>query len=80
MRVRHNPHVESVKNRNRIYPSLKAWREEADLTQEAAAQILGVSQAYYSKLEQQQAYAGKKLGKRISELARVPLENVLGIA
>lgn len=67
-------------NRNRIYPSLKAWRDAEGLTQGEAAAQLGVSQGHYSKLEQQQTYAGKKLGKRISERARVPLEHVLGIA
>lgn len=66
-------------NRKRIYPNLKAWRDEEGLTQEEAAAVLGVSQGHYSKLEQRQVYASKKLGKLISERARIPLENVLGI-
>lgn len=76
----HNSPWLVIVNRKRIFPSLKAWRDEEGLTQEQAAEILGVSQGHYSKLEQRQLFAGKKLGKRISERARIPLENVLGIA
>lgn len=64
----------------RSYPSLKHWRESQRWTQDEAARFLGINQGYYSKLERGEMYASKKLGARISVLASVPLENVLGLA
>jgi len=67
-------------NSKRIYPDLGTWRDDLGLTQEQAAAKLGLSQGYYSRLEQRTRFAGKKLGKIISKRARVPLESVLGIS
>lgn len=66
--------------RKRIYPNLKAWRDAHGFTQEEAARALGISQGYYSKLEQQEEFAGKRLGKVISGRASIPLETVLGLS
>ena len=67
-------------NRKRIYPDLKRWRVSHGWSQDEAARFLGINQGYYSKLERGEMFASKRLGKRISELANVPLEQVLGIA
>lgn len=67
-------------NRKRIYPDLKHWRDDHGWSQEEAARILGINQGYYSRLERGEMFASKRLGKRISETACVPLEQVLGLA
>lgn len=68
------------RNRKASNPTLKAWRVSLDLTQHEAAALLGVSAGYYAHLELHDKFAGKKLGKEISQLTAVPLEQVLGIA
>ena len=39
-------------------PRLKAWRARRDLTQEAAAKVLGVTRSYYSQMENGRRSAG----------------------
>jgi transcriptional regulator with XRE-family HTH domain len=65
--------------RNRIYPSLLAWRREQRLTQKAAAEILELSQGYYSKLERGEQFPDRRNAKLISDRAGVPLEAVMGL-
>lgn len=67
-------------NRKPLYHSLAAWRDGERLSQEEAARQLGVSQAYYSRLERQQHYPARVRAKKISEITGVPLESVLGVA
>lgn len=67
-------------NRKRIYPSLAKWRDDERLSQEAAAEFLGVSQNYYSRLERGVQFPKRLLAKRISERTGVALEHVLGVA
>lgn len=67
-------------NRKRIYPSLAKWRDAERLTQEQAAQLLGVSQNYYSRLERSLQFPNRLLAKQIAERTGVALEHVLGVA
>ena len=67
-------------NRKRIYPNLSVWRDAERLNQEAAAQRLGISQNYYSRLERRKQFPRRQLAKVISERTGVPLETVLGVA
>lgn len=66
--------------RKRPYPSLKHWRNEHGLAQREAAERLGVSQPYYSRLERQARAPKPPLAKAISEQTGVPLESILGLA
>jgi len=66
--------------RQRIYPNLRAWRRDERLTQAAAAQLLGVSQGFYSKLERGVQFPDRRNAKQISDRAGVPLEAVMGLA
>ena len=66
--------------RKRIYPTLSAWRDGQRLNQSAAATRLGVSQAYYSRLERCVQCPRAPLAKAISQRTGVPLEIVLGVA
>ncbi len=66
--------------RNRIYPTLRAWRLGARLNQQEAARVLGVSQSFYSKLERGLQYPDRRNAKLISDKAGVPLETVLGLS
>lgn len=67
-------------NRKRIYPSLKAWRSGERLSQQRAAQILGVTQSYYSRLENGEQFPRRILAARIAAETGVALESVLGVA
>jgi transcriptional regulator with XRE-family HTH domain len=66
--------------RPRIYPTLRAWRQGERLNQAEAAEILGVSQGFYSKLERGQQFPDRRNAKLISDRAGVPLETVLGLS
>ena len=59
--------------------SLKAWRVARGINQRAAADALGISQAYYSKLEREVMYARPKLAKRLRVLTGLSYETLLGI-
>jgi transcriptional regulator with XRE-family HTH domain len=67
-------------NRTRPYPNLKTWRGDKRLSQRDAAAKLGISQPFYSRLENQTQACNPQLAKRISEQTGVSLESVLGIA
>ena len=63
---------------SRPYPDLLEWRTAHGYSQREAAKILGLSQAYYSKLERRaQATTGKR-ARRIMELTGVSLEVLVG--
>lgn len=66
--------------KKRPYPSLKTWRHEQRLNQDEAAELLLISQPYYSRVERQKQSPNPRLAKAISEVTGVPLENILGIA
>jgi transcriptional regulator with XRE-family HTH domain len=65
---------------SRSYPTLKHWRDAAELTQREAADFLGISQSFYNRLEQGLQAAHGKNAKRITERTGVPLEILVGAA
>lgn len=67
-------------NRKRPYPSLKQWRDACGFDQDEAAEYLGMSQGYYSRVERQLQAPKPPLAKAISDKTGVPLETVLGVA
>jgi transcriptional regulator with XRE-family HTH domain len=66
--------------RNRPYPNLKTWRRARRLNQREAAEKLGISQGYYSRLETGFQAPLPKIAKVISDRTGVPLETVLGLS
>jgi transcriptional regulator with XRE-family HTH domain len=68
-----------MKNRKRIYPSLKAWRTGERLTQAEAAHFLALGQPTLSKYERHLQAPRPRAAMDISDKTGVPLENVLGI-
>lgn len=66
-------------NRKRIYPTLSAWRDAERLSQEQAAKEIGVTQSFYSRLENGHMFPSRHLAKRITDTTGVPLETVLGV-
>lgn len=62
------------------HSSLAAWRNAHGLDQREAAQKLGISQSYYSKLETHNAAPRPKLLKQVAERTGVPLDELMGIA
>jgi len=59
--------------------SLKAWRQARGINQRMAATALGISQAYFSKLEREVLFAHPKLAQRLKVLTGLSLETLLGI-
>lgn len=68
--------------RKRIQPasSLRAWRRARGLGQVEAAKALGISQAYYSKLERHEQAPRPAMAKALTEATGVPLDELMGIA
>jgi len=64
----------------RSYPDLATWRAAMGLSQEQAATILNMSQAFYSRLERRTVTARGPRAKRITEQTGVPLEVLVGAA
>lgn len=64
----------------RSYPSLIRWREEQELSQHEAADLLGISQASYARFEQRKRFVKGELAKRLMERTRVPLEVLTGVS
>lgn len=62
------------------HSSLLAWRTAQGYGQHEAARYLGISQAYYSKLETHSAAPRPEILKRITERTGVPLDELMGIA
>lgn len=64
----------------RPYPDLKTWRDAKKLSQQQAAELLGISQTFYSRLERRMQAAPGKRAKTIMEKTGVPLEVLVGAA
>lgn len=64
----------------RAYPTLAAWREAKRLTQREAAAHVGITQAYWSMLENGHAAPRPELAKKLADETGVALETLLGIA
>lgn len=64
----------------RPYSSLRAWRKAHGFNQAQAADALGISQSYYSKLERHEQAPRRALAKRLMDQTCVPLEVLMGIA
>lgn len=64
----------------RPYPNLRTWRAARDLSQRQAAQLLGVSQITYSRIERGVRAIKGQQAKKIMELTGVPLEILVGAA
>lgn len=62
------------------HSSLAAWREDMGFNQREAAAYLGITQAYYSKLERRTQTPRPTLAKRLRERTGVPLDVLFGIA
>ena len=64
----------------RPYPDLATWRAAQGLSQMEAAQLLGMSQGFYSRCERRvQALPGKS-AKRVMLVTGVSLEVLVGAA
>jgi transcriptional regulator with XRE-family HTH domain len=60
--------------------TLKAWRLSSRLNQAEAAQLLGVSQGFYSKIEAGKGWPHAKLAQKISARVGVPVVTLLGLS
>jgi transcriptional regulator with XRE-family HTH domain len=60
--------------------NLLAWRTGREWSQRDAARLLGVTQGYYSKVENQIVAPRPKIAKRFTEKTGVPLASIMGIA
>lgn len=77
----YTPAVVSMKaTRTRPYPDLKAWRVAQGLSQQQAADFLGISQGYYCRLETRSQTARGKLAAAIMGKTGVPIEVLVGAA
>jgi Helix-turn-helix len=64
----------------RTYPDLASWRAALGLSGSSAADVLGISQTQYSRLERGlYAIKGPK-AKRLMIITGVPLEKLVGVA
>jgi transcriptional regulator with XRE-family HTH domain len=59
------------------YPTLLEWRTAARLNQQEAAQILGITQSHYGKIERRAIAARGKLAIRIAVKTGVPIETLV---
>lgn len=64
----------------RPYPDLATWRTAKGLNQRQAAEYLGISQTYYSRLERGVQAARGQQAKAIMQKTGVPLEILVGAA
>lgn len=62
------------------FQSVAAWRAAHTLNQREAAKVLGVSQAYYSRLERGLRRPVEDDLKRIAITTSVPIEVLVGLA
>lgn len=56
---------------------LVAFREANDLSQVQAAELVGITQAHWSRLETGRSHAHPKIAMRISKLTGVSVESLL---
>lgn len=66
--------------RVKAYSSLLSWRQAKGFDQRQAATFLGISQAYYSKLERREQAPRPKMARQLTDRSGVPLDEILGIA
>jgi transcriptional regulator with XRE-family HTH domain len=66
------------KTQRRGYADLKAWRDDMELSQAEAAEMLGLSQKSYSRFERGQRFARGPIAKRLVKRTGVPLEVLVG--
>lgn len=64
----------------RAYPNLTTWRDALNLNQFEAAEILGLSQTAYSRMERGLKLPVGDEAKRIMSETGVPLEVLVGVA
>ena len=56
---------------------LKAWRKKIPMTQQQAADLVGITQKHWNRLENRRAWASPTLARKISDLTGLPLESLL---
>ena len=66
-------------SRIRPHSSLRAWRLAHGLSQHEAAQYLGISQSYYSKLETHDQAPRRAMLKALTAKTGVPVDALLGL-
>lgn len=59
---------------------MKAARKKLGLTQEDAAEKLGISTNYFAVLERKESLPSLAMAKKISKVLKVPIETVLDIS
>lgn len=64
----------------RKYPDLRTWRFNERLKQVEAAEILGLAQSTYSRLERGERAVGKESQKRIAQRTGVPTDALIAVA
>lgn len=64
----------------RPYPNLYTWRTSNHLNQREAAELLGLTQSTYSRIETGRQPAKGKRARAIMETTGVPLEVLVGAA
>lgn len=74
--------MKTLANPKRVKPSssLAAWRKEHGMDQRQAAAFLGISQAYYSKLERKEQVPRPKMLRALTDKTGVPVDELMGIA
>jgi DNA-binding XRE family transcriptional regulator len=70
----------SARRKREAFPSLLSWRLFLRLSQRQAADVLGISQSTYARLEAGKAPPRPALGKTISDRTGVAFEVVMGVA
>lgn len=63
-----------------IFPTLRAWRAARRLSQREAADVVGISQTLYSRLERGTVATKGAIAKRLVLVTGVPLETLVGAA
>jgi DNA-binding transcriptional regulator YdaS (Cro superfamily) len=49
---------------------IRKWRQDEEKSQEVVAELLGVTQAYFSKIELGRRRAGPRLARRIERITK----------
>lgn len=62
------------------HSSLRSWRTTMKFTQRQAADYLGISQSYYSKLEAKAQSPRRTIMRELTEKTGVPVDALMGIA